>query len=329
MHQFLVKKPPNFAIEDAANSNQEQSPNEELNDVEVDVDQVMEEVAEDDVEHAAEEVAEEPVEEPVEEVAKELVEEPVEEPVEIEDVDLVSSVPFNISDPRNWDNLDSKWKDLLVEKCPVRDLLFGKWPKDKWNRRFSSKFYNRSLPNGETHHRDWLVYCKDLDRDASSRLFMLQIVQNKTSTKLRKGETIDKGVEEKIKKQKEHWRKVLQRLFSIVKYLARQIFAFWGTNEKMYEMSNRNFMATLEMIAEWRKAWNSHQEQMTLILRSVDVTKLPVKVEEYFVEFLTVNDTTGQRLFEELHYVLKCLDLDIDIVRDQGYDNGSVMKGKH
>ncbi|KAL5673323.1 hypothetical protein ACJX0J_017629 [Zea mays] len=39
--------------------------------------------------------------------------------------------------------------------------------------------------------------------------------------------------------------------------------------------------------------------------------------------FLEVNDTTGQGLFDVLQDELKKLDLDIDDVRGQGYDNGS------
>jgi hypothetical protein len=48
-----------------------------------------------------------------------------------------------------------------------------------------------------------------------------------------------------------------------------------------------------------------------------------------WVFFLNVNDTSGQGLFDVLQEELKNLDLDIDNVRGQGYDNGSNMKGKH
>ncbi|CAH9128670.1 unnamed protein product [Cuscuta epithymum] len=73
----------------------------------------------------------------------------------------------------------------------------------------------------------------------------------------------------------------------------------------------------------------SHQEQMPLILRYVDVSSNDLGIEESFLGFLNVDDTTGQGLFDVLQDELKKLNLDIDNVRGQGYDNGSNMKGKH
>jgi hypothetical protein len=73
----------------------------------------------------------------------------------------------------------------------------------------------------------------------------------------------------------------------------------------------------------------SHQEQMSLIIRYVDTSSDSVHIEESFLGFLDINDTTGQGLFDVLQNELKNLDLDIDNVRGQGYDNGSNMKGKN
>jgi hypothetical protein len=68
---------------------------------------------------------------------------------------------------------------------------------------------------------------------------------------------------------------------------------------------------------------------MSLIIRYVDASSSPIIIEESFLGFMDVNDTTGQGLFDVLQDELKNLDLDIDNVRGQGYDNGSNMKGKH
>ena len=40
----------------------------------------------------------------------------------------------------------------------------------------------------------------------------------------------------------------------------------------------------------------SHQEQMSLILRCVDILTSPIKIVEHFVEFVKVDDTTGKGL---------------------------------
>ena len=68
---------------------------------------------------------------------------------------------------------------------------------------------------------------------------------------------------------------------------------------------------------------------MTLVLRCVDISTSQIKIDEYFVEFLKVDDTSRQCIFNEIISEIKSLELDINDVHGQGYDNGSnIMKGK-
>ncbi|XP_058726408.1 uncharacterized protein LOC131597749 [Vicia villosa] len=285
----------------------------------------------------------------------------------------------DIFDPAIWDSLESRMIDLLATKGPKRDLSIVKGPKDKSFRRFTANLYTRVLPNGE----------KFGERLREHETGIEHVHNMTTWYELRKRmqnfQTIDKTTQRLIEKEKEHWKNVLKRIISIVKFLAKHNLAFRGSNERLYQNSNGNFLGIIEMLAEFdpivqehvrritddnihvhflgHKIQNelilllasaikneiirkikqakyfsvildctpdvSHQEQMSLIIRYVDVSSNTVSVEESFLGFLNVNDTTGQGLFDVLQDELKNLDLNIFDVRGQGYDNGSNMKGKH
>ena len=76
---------------------------------------------------------------------------------------LVDDIGVNIFDPRVWDGLNSKMRDLLVEKGPIREtnIIF---PKDNVGRHFSCEYYVRKLRNGDCYDRKWLIYSKELDK---------------------------------------------------------------------------------------------------------------------------------------------------------------------
>lgn len=67
-----------------------------------------------------------------------------------------SSLSLMIYDPRVWDSLDTKMRDLLVEKGPIREANIN-FPKDNRNRGFSTYYYDQKLRNGELADRKWLV----------------------------------------------------------------------------------------------------------------------------------------------------------------------------
>ncbi|KAE8778692.1 hypothetical protein D1007_48382 [Hordeum vulgare] len=78
-------------------------------------------------------------------------------------VDKQQPFSVDIFDPRNWDNLDDKARDILVKKGPVRndDIVF---PPDSNSIHFSLSYYSTKLRNGEVHARKWLVYSEHANK---------------------------------------------------------------------------------------------------------------------------------------------------------------------
>lgn len=75
---------------------------------------------------------------------------------------------------------------------------------------------------------------------------------------------------------------------------------------------------------------NSHTEQLTLVMRIVNCAEnVGISIEEHFLGFVDVHDTTGKGLYETFTDQLTKFDLDICDCRGQAYDNGSNMQGKH
>ncbi|XP_035833016.1 uncharacterized protein LOC110876755 [Helianthus annuus] len=238
--------------------------------------------------------------------------------------DDVNPVPdIDIFDPRNWGGLSNDMIKELVMKGPKRDRDVVKGPVDKFGRYFSNTITGH--PKGgldDEGYNDW--------RHAGGRL-----------------------------KEHEKRKRLLEtshlKIVALVKFLAKYGLAFRGSNEKLYKKGNGNFLGLVEMLEEFdpimkehvRRVLNaechvhflSHNIQNELIqllgdkVRTEIIKKVKqansVTIEESFLGFLVVDDTTGLGLFEVTCKELESLDLDIGDMRGQGYDNGANMRGKN
>lgn len=72
----------------------------------------------------------------------------------------------------------------------------------------------------------------------------------------------------------------------------------------------------------------SHQEQMSVILRTVTLEDTP-EGKEHFIGFLVATETTGQGLANLIQEKLENLSIPFAGCRGQSYDNGSNMKGNN
>ena len=213
---------------------------------------------------------------------------------EYKDLDTkCSTYPLDITDPKNWENIDQNFIDLLVEKGPIRGNMVD-FPKNSENRHFSSTYYIRHLSNGEKSDRKWLIYSISLDKVFCfcCKLFKqeqnnIQLANEGTSDwknlssklkshetssghmdnmrkwielerRLQKNLTIDKALQDQINKDIKHWKEVFTRIISIVSFLSKNNLPFRGSNEKLYEEDNGNFLGLIEMIAEFDPIMKEH-----------------------------------------------------------------------
>lgn len=192
-----------------------------------------------------------------------------------------------------------------------------------------------------------------------------------------------------IEKEKIYWTNVLNRILSVIHYLAAHNDAFRGSSDVIYTKSNGKFLGLIEMLAKFdpvimehvSRIQNKethvhylghriqdelinmmaneikqkiikniqsakyftvimdctpdigHKEQLAILLRIVHMDEenenSTPTIQEYFLDFVTVDSTTGLNLSDVLIAQLKSYKINIENCRGQAYDNGSNMSGKY
>ncbi|XP_023735455.1 uncharacterized protein LOC111883363 [Lactuca sativa] len=117
--------------------------------------------------------------------------------INIENTNVNESI--DIFDPRNWDTLDIKSRDILIEKGPIREMNLV-FPKDIFSRHFSYAFYTRKLNNG---YNDWKHLSERLkEHENSNEHFVCMSNWNEAKRRLDKNLTIDNELQQEIIKEK-------------------------------------------------------------------------------------------------------------------------------
>lgn len=199
----------------------------------------------------------------------------------------------DLVDPGMWPDVIPPFHfDEIIKRGPLQIVNFH-FPINEDKRHFSADLYSRTLSNGESILRRWLVYSKIKN---SVFCFCCKLFKNKLggklvtegfsdwrhlSTRLQSHErsvehaesvqkwiecelrltkemTIDEKHQNLIEKEKEHWRQVLKRIIQVIKFLAAHNIAFRGSTSTLYHSNNGNFLGLIEMIATFDSVMQEH-----------------------------------------------------------------------
>ncbi|XP_071728159.1 uncharacterized protein [Rutidosis leptorrhynchoides] len=124
---------------------------------------------------------------------------------------------------------------------------------------------------------------------------------------------------------------VLLRIVAVVEFLAKHSFTFRRSKEKLYQKGNGNVLGLIEMLEEFDPIIKEHVRRITSYELHVHYLGHKIQHELIFMlgGLLKVNDTRGKGLFDITLEKLKRIDLDVNNMHGQGYDNGANMTELH
>ena len=200
-----------------------------------------------------------------------------------------------INDPAFWCNLSSNQIDYLIQSAHPKISENFTYPQDaKSKRRFNYSLCFRVLSSGEKVFRNWFIYstsknalfcfsCKLLSNSPSSfstngYLNWVHAARDISSHETSRehfdsmrlylanrqnancGSTIERTLIFQLNEEIQHWRDVLRRFLSIIRFLAEHDIALRGTggHKRLGDPKNGPFLGLVEMMSLYDSVLASH-----------------------------------------------------------------------
>jgi len=212
--------------------------------------------------------------------------------LEIENNEL--NIDYN--DPGSWPTFTPKFRDLQVERGPYLIDQNTYFPKnDDDGRRFDSKWFYKTLNNGEKVRRQWLIYSTSknaifcfpcllfsknnirknvfsddgfqdwkhlnpciVDHENCKNHKQNLLDWKELEKRLRNGKTIDHEHENAIRKEKEKWFCILKVVVDGVLFCAKNNLALRGGSEKIGDVNCGIFLNLMEVISHYNPILSEH-----------------------------------------------------------------------